>query len=213
MGDRDQGVNQDPHRALAHTDGLGAHPHPGKVRRTHKVPGAEPRPLPAAARAVVVKALGWGLALLSLQRTGPGAPSFRFLYPRLAAASCTRLLAQAGPPCSGLASQAQEVGDSCSDLSSDPHREARSPLHGAEEVKVPEDAELCTSHHTSFSACPQPCLHGSSVLLALPLWLDLPPRLSHISRKLALHLTLSTHLSGSSATSNACSRTPSPANS
>lgn len=48
--DRDRGINQDLHRALAHSDGLGRHPLPllwegaGDPQGTR----AEPRPLPSA---------------------------------------------------------------------------------------------------------------------------------------------------------------------
>lgn len=48
--DRDQGINEDLHRPLAHSDGLGGSPslYPGKVQGTPRVPRAEPRPLPSA---------------------------------------------------------------------------------------------------------------------------------------------------------------------
>lgn len=123
----DRGINQDLHRLWLTQMHLGATPrhYPGKVQGTHRVPRAEPRPLSSAELRSSCEDPGVGPLLFSLSRGGgPGASSLFKPY----AAPCARFLAQAGLPHSGLASQAQKIGDNCSGLRSGDRKETRAPV-------------------------------------------------------------------------------------
>ena len=92
----------------------------------------------------------------------------------------------------------------------------QSPTRGAEETKVPKDAGLYTSSHTSFSAShllsPQPCLQDPTRTPSPASPAVSPATISHLFPGNSTCTFLSPHVCLALPTaSNACTRPPSPA--